>query len=89
MCPECHGSRRLLPARRRWRLPSPLKMADALAVPAGTVVRWSMSLPGLAGAGSVSYGLAAAVHGLVPRVPELAAGLVVAGVFALALDRRL
>ena len=89
-CAECDGSTRLaLPRRRRWRLPSPLKIADALAVPAGTVVRWSMSLPGLLGAGGISYGLAATVHGLVPRVPELAAGLVVAGVFALVLDRRL
>jgi hypothetical protein len=52
-------------------------------------VRWSMSLPGLLGAGGVSYGLATVVHGLVPRVPELGAVLVVAGVFALALDRRL
>jgi hypothetical protein len=64
-------------------------VAGALAVPAGTLVRWSMSLPGLAGAGAVSYGLAAVIHGLVPRVPELAAALAVAGVFALALDRRL
>lgn len=58
-------------------------------MPAGTLVRWSMSLPGLAGAGAVSYGLAATMHGLVPRVPELGAVVLVAGVFALALDRRL
>lgn len=88
VCRGCGGSRRAGPVRRRW-FPSPLKVAEALAVPAGTLVRWSMSLPGLAGAGAVSYGLAAVVHGLVPRVPELAAGLIVAGVFALALDRRL
>jgi hypothetical protein len=90
VCPDCGGSTRAgRPERRRWRWPSPLRVADALARPAGTLVRWSMSLPGVAGAGAVSYGLAAVVHGLAPRVPELAAGLLVAGVFALALDRRL
>jgi hypothetical protein len=88
-CRSCGGSTRAGTAKRRWRFPSPLRVADALAVPAGRLVRWSMSLPGLAGAGAVSYGSAAVVHGLVPRVPELAAGLAVAGVFALALDRRL
>lgn len=89
-CAECAGSGRTAVRRgRRRRFPSPLRVAGALAAPAGTLVRWSMSLPGVAGAGAVSYGLAAIVHGLAPRVPELAAGLVVAGVFALALDRRL
>lgn len=89
MCRGCDGSRRAGPVRWRWRFPSLWPVAGALATPAGTLVRWSTPLPGLAGAGAVSYGLAAIVHGLVPRVPELAAGLLVAGVFALALDRRL
>ncbi len=88
VCPECGGSRRLTPRRRR-RFPSLLHVADALAVPAGTVVRWSASLPGLAGAGGVSYGVAAVVHSVFGQVPVLAVAVMVAGVFALALDRRL
>ncbi len=90
-CRECDGSTRAgrAPKRRRWRLPSLLHVADALAVPAGTVVRWSASLPGLAGAGGVSYGVAAVVHSVFGQVPVLAVAVMVAGVFALALDRRL
>ena len=55
----------------------------------GTALKWSATLPGLLGAAGVSYGLAAVAHGLVHRVPEIPAVLLVAGVFALALDRRL
>ena len=55
----------------------------------GTALKWSATLPGLLGASGVSYGLAAVAHGLVHRVPVLPAVLLVAGVFALLLDRRL
>lgn len=48
-----------------------------------------MSLPGLLGAAGVSYGSAAVVHGVFGQVPELAVAAVVAGVFALVLDRQL
>jgi hypothetical protein len=53
------------------------------------MVRWSASLPGLLGAGGVSYGCAAVVHSVFGQVPVLAVAVLVAGVFALALDRRL
>jgi hypothetical protein len=89
-CRECDGSRRLTSRRRRrWRFPSPLKVADTLATPVGTLVRWSASLPGLAGAGGVSYGCAAVVHSVFGQVPLVAVAVLTAGVFALALDRRL
>ena len=64
-------------------------MADSAAVPAGTVVRWSMSIPGIGGAAAVSYGAAAVVHGVFGQVPELGAGLLAAGIFGLLADRRL
>lgn len=89
MCPECDGSTRLVLRKRRWRLPSPWRLAGTLATPAGTVVRWSASLPGVLGAGAVSYGVAAVAHSLAPRVPLAGMIVAVAGVFALALDRRL
>lgn len=88
-CRDCGGRGRVVPARRRWRLPSLLGVADRLAVPVGTAVRWSMSLPGLLGAAGLSYSAAAVVHGLVRQVPEVPAAVLVASVFALALDRRL
>lgn len=68
-------------------------LVDRAATPAGaavgTAVRWSMTLPGFLGAAGMSYGAAAVAHGLVHRIPELPAALLVASMFALALDRRL
>jgi hypothetical protein len=64
-------------------------LADAAATPAGTVVGWSLKLPGVLGAGAVSYGTAAIVHGLAHAVPEFAVGLLVGGVFGLLIDRQL
>lgn len=93
VCPECEGSSRLTPAkRRRWRRRL-LRVADAAAVPAGTVVGWSLgslsSLPGVLGAAGFTWGLADVVHSLVHQVPEVGAAVLVAGVFALLLDRQL
>lgn len=92
-CRECGGSSRAGKVRRpslRVRLAA---LADKASTPVGsavgTVLRWSMSLPGLAGAAGVSYGSAAVAHGLVHRIPEVPAAVLVAAVFALALDRRL
>ncbi|MGA8111664.1 MAG: hypothetical protein WB974_19650 [Acidobacteriaceae bacterium] len=89
-CPECGGSsRRVVPSRWGGLRKRLHRFADSAAVPAGTVVRWSASLPGVAGAAAVSYGVAAVVHGVFGQVPELGAGLIVAGVFGLLADRRL
>lgn len=92
-CRECGGSTRLTPPRRRrWRRRL-LRVADAAATPAGTVVGWSLaslsSLPGVLGAAGVSCGSAVVVHSVFGQVPELPVGLLVAGVFGLLLDRRL
>jgi hypothetical protein len=88
-CRGCEGRGRLRPAKRLdWRGMG-RRLLSAAAAPAGTVVRWSMSLPGLSGAAAVSYGSAAVLHGLVPRIPELGLALLVAGVFGLLADRRL
>ena len=65
----------------RWSL--------AAAGAAGTVVRWSATIPGLAGAMGVSVGAALVVHGLLPQVPAVGVGVLVGGVFCLLVDRRL
>lgn len=91
-CRECGGSSRagVLRLSLRERL---MAVAHRASTPAGnavgTVLRWSASLPGLAGATGVSYGVAAVAHGLVERIPEIPAAVLVAALFALALDRRL
>lgn len=93
-CRECGGSTRAGGLRRPGRLRAWLSgLADRVSVPAGTavgtVLRWSASVPGLAGAGGVSYGLAAIVHAVFGQVPLVPVAVLTAGVFALALDRRL
>lgn len=93
-CRECKGSSRAGRLPRSLRLRARLAaLADRASVPAGTAVgtalRWSMTLPAVLGAAGFSYGSAAIVHSLVRQVPELPAALLVASVFALALDRRL
>ena len=55
----------------------------------GTVLRWSVTLPALAGAAGFSWSVAAITHSLAHRVPELPAAVLVASVFLLVLDRRL
>jgi hypothetical protein len=92
-CRECDGSTRIgrLPRRRLRSLLAGL--LDSAATPAGaavgTALRWSASLPGLLGAAGTSYGVAAVVHSVFRQVPEVPVVVLVAGVFALALDRRL
>jgi hypothetical protein len=72
----------------RWR-----KLARswplAAATVAGTLVRWSASVPGVAGAAGVTIGAAMITHAIWPRVPLLAAALTVGGAFGLLADRRL
>lgn len=92
-CRECGGSSRAGKVQRRpWR-DWLVSLADKASAPVGnavgTALRWSMSLPGLAGAAGVSYGTAAVAHGLVGRIPEVPAAVLVAAVFCLALDRRM
>lgn len=93
-CPECRGSRLAKPQGRRWSFRSSVhRLADALAVPAGSVVGtamgWSSLLPGVGGAAAVSWGAADVVHSLAPSVPMLGATVLVAGIFGLVMDRRL
>ena len=85
-CRSCKGQRRAPLARpRRWVHGWGLAAASA----AGTVVRWSRSVPGVAGAAGVTIGAAMITHSVWPRVPLLAAALVVGGVFGLLMDKRI
>lgn len=89
-CRHCAGRGRLAVKRAGvawraiWR-----RGSLAAAGAAGTVVRWSATIPGLAGAAGVTMGLALTVHSVFPRVPAVAVALLVGGCFGLAVDRRL
>lgn len=87
-CLDCEGSGRLPSARQRWRwLRRRLHgAADAAAVPVGLAVR---GLPGVLGAAGMALGGAVVVHGVFRQVPVVGVVLLVAGVFALLLDRQL
>lgn len=90
-CRDCGGTGRQ-GARPRlaasWRkLAHSWSLAGAGA--AGTLVRWSASVPGVAGAAGVTIGAAMIVHGLVPGVPEPGLMAAIGGGFLLLLDRRL
>jgi predicted phage tail protein len=52
-------------------------------------MRWSATVPGIAGAAALTWGVAMVVHGVFHQVPSLGAALVVGGVFGLLADRRL
>jgi hypothetical protein len=66
---------------RRWSL--------AGAEVAGTLVRWSASVPGVAGAAGVTLGVAMIVHGVFHQVPELGVMAAAGGLFGLLADRQL
>lgn len=91
-CRECAGGRgrSLVPSgvRERLRVWS-LAAGGAAGVVAGRLVRWSVTVPGVAGAAGVSWGAAMIAHGVFLRVPELGVAVLVAGVFGLLADRRL
>jgi len=92
-CRVCHGSGRQAAAQlagwraaaRRWSL----AVAGSAATAAGRAVRWSATLPGLAGAAAVSFGVAMVAHGVWHALPETGVGLLAGGIFALAADRHL
>lgn len=96
-CPDCRGGgevngvpcRGCSGSRPKARRPLGWALLGALATPAGTVVRWSMSLPGVAGAAGVTFGVSVIVHAVFRQVPALGVAALVAGAFALLLDRRL
>lgn len=90
-CRDCGGTGREGAGPRMpvaWRkLAHSWSLAGASA--AGTLVRWSASVPGVAGAAGVTIGVAMIVHGVFHQVPPLGAALAVGGVFGLLADRRL
>lgn len=99
-CDDCAGGGEIngLPCRsckgqRRTGLPRPRRLLHgwglAAAAAAGTVVRWSRSVPGVAGAAGVTIGAAMITHAVWPRIPLLAAALAVGGAFGLLADRQL
>jgi hypothetical protein len=90
-CRDCGGTGRQRAALRLRGHLRALGRRGALAVagPAGTLVRWSASVPGVAGAAGVTIGAAMIVHGVFGQVPELGAALAVGGVFGLLMDRRI
>jgi len=90
-CRDCGGTGR---QRAQRRLPGSLRalgrrwsLAGAFA--AGTLVRWSASVPGVAGAAGVTIGAAMIVHGVFHQVPELGVMAAAGGVFGLLADRQL
>jgi fatty acid desaturase len=94
-CRGCGGKGRTAARRRArgtWRA-ALARWADAAAAPAGafvgTLMRWSATVPGIAGAAALTWGVAMVVHGVFHQVPSLGAALVVGGVFGLLADRRL
>ena len=89
-CRECGGKGRQAArlARVRWRALS-RRWSLAAAGAAGTLVRWTGAVPGVAGAAGVTIGAAMIIHGVFPRVPELGVAALVAGTFGLLADRRL
>jgi hypothetical protein len=85
-CRSCKDQRRA-PLGRPRRVLHGLGLAAAGA--AGTVVRWSRSVPGVAGAAGVTIGAAMITHAIWSQIPLLAAALVVGGVFGLLMDRQI
>ena len=90
-CRDCGGTTRQRAARR---LPVRLRALGhswslAGAEVAGTLVRWSASVPGVAGAAGVTIGVAMIVNGVFQQVPRAGVALVVGGVFGLLADRRI
>ena len=63
--------------------------AGRAATAAGTLVRWSATVPGVGGAAAVTVGVAGLAHAIWPVLPMGYAVALVAGVFGLRLDRRL
>jgi hypothetical protein len=53
------------------------------------IVGWSRSLPGIGGAGAVTYGLAVVAHSAWHWVPVYAVAALVGGAFALLMDRQI
>jgi hypothetical protein len=84
-CRSCKGQRRTVARPRRFLRGWGLAAAGA----AGTVVRWSRSVPGVAGAAGVTIGAAMITHAIWSQIPLLAAALVVGGVFGLLMDRQI
>lgn len=104
-CPDCAGTgdingapcynglcdRGRVASRRRrfsWRKAA-RGVLDAAATPAGTLVRWSVNLPGVGGAAAVSAGSGWVAHAVWHPLPAWGVGILVAGAFGLMADRRL
>jgi hypothetical protein len=91
VCRDCGGTGR---QRAQPRMPAALRALGrrwslAGAEAAGTLVRWSASVPGVAGAAGVTIGVAMIVNGVFQQVPRAGVALVVGGVFGLLADRRI
>lgn len=82
-CPDCSPGRSR--PSRSWLVAA----AAGLAGPAGTAVRWSMSLPGVLGGAGAVYGVAVIVHAVWHQVPALGVAALAAAPFLLVLDRRI
>lgn len=89
-CRGCGGTGRQGASRVRvpWRIMG-RRAALAMAGPAGLVVGWSRTLPGVGGAAALTYGTAVIANSAWHWVPAYAVAALVGGAFALLMDRRL
>lgn len=89
-CRDCGGSKRAAVKRRRWTW---RRLLDRAAAPAGaavgTVLGWSRTVPGVGGAAAFTFGVSVVAHSAWHWLPLYGVALVIGGVFALALDRKI
>lgn len=89
-CRGCGGTGRAGARRARvpWRILG-RRAALAMAGPAGMVVGWSRTLPGVGGAAALTFGTAVIAHSAWHWVPAYAVAALVGGTFGLLADRRI
>jgi hypothetical protein len=65
------------------------KAATPAGVVVGTLLGWSKTVPGIGGAGALTFGVAVAAHSAWHWLPAYAVAAVVGGAFGLVWDRQI